>query len=137
VDHAVPRGTSRQLYKGVLGDTARGVFRGRVVVRPGAQQANAAQSNPNLLLSDGAESDSKPQLEIHADDVKCSHGAAIGRLDENALFYVRSRGVAEREARALLTLGFAAQVLEALPDAALREELRGALARTLGAEAQP
>jgi Fe-S cluster assembly protein SufD len=121
VDHAVPHCTSRQLYKGVLGGAAQGVFRGRVIVRPGAQKTNAAQSNPNLLLSDSAEIDTKPQLEIYADDVKCSHGSAIGRLDENALFYLRSRAIGEREARALLTHGFAAEILNALPEA-LREE---------------
>lgn len=134
VDHAVPHGTSRQLYKGVLGDVSQGVFRGRVIVRPGAQKTNAAQSNSNLLLADGAEIDSKPQLEIWADDVKCSHGTAIGRLDENALFYLRSRGLGEREARALLTLGFAAQVLNALPSASLREQLGAEFARRLAGE---
>jgi Fe-S cluster assembly protein SufD len=136
VDHAVPHGTSRQLYKGVLGDTSQGVFRGRVIVRPGAQQTNAAQSNANLLVSDGAEIDSKPQLEIWADDVKCSHGSSIGRLDEEALFYLRSRGLGEREARGLLTLGFAAQLLNALPGAALRDELSAELARRLAVEVQ-
>ena len=84
VDHAVPHGTSRELYKGILGGRSRGVFRGRVLVRPDAQKTDATQSNPNLLLADGAEIDSKPQLEIHADDVKCSHGSAIGRIDEDA-----------------------------------------------------
>jgi Fe-S cluster assembly protein SufD len=128
VDHAVPHGTSRQLYKGVLGGSSQGVFRGRVIVRPGAQKTDAAQSNPNLLLGDGAEIDSKPQLEIYADDVKCSHGSAIGRLDENALFYLRSRGIGEREARALLTQGFAAEILGRLPEA-LREQLAAEFAQ--------
>jgi len=128
VDHAVPHCTSRQVYKGVLGGASRGVFRGRVIVRPGAQKTDAAQSNPNLLLSDGAEIDTKPQLEIYADDVKCSHGSSIGRLDENALFYLRSRAIGEREARALLTQGFAAAILGALPEA-LREALADEFAR--------
>ncbi len=134
VDHAVPHGTSRQLYKGVLGGTSRGVFRGRVIVRPGAQKTNASQSNQNLLLADGAEIDSKPQLEIYADDVKCSHGSAIGRLDENALFYLRSRGLDEREARGLLTQGFAAQVLNALTSEALREVLAADFAQRVSGE---
>jgi Fe-S cluster assembly protein SufD len=132
VDHAVPRGTSRQLYKGVLAGRSRGVFRGRVLVRPGAQQTDARQSNPNLLLSDGAEIDGKPQLEIHADDVKCSHGSAIGRVDENALFYLRARGIDEPAARALLVRGFAAEVLGALPEPALAEALGDAFAELLG-----
>jgi Fe-S cluster assembly protein SufD len=136
VDHAVPHCTSKQLYKGVLGDSSRGVFRGRVIVRPGAQKTNAAQSNPNLLLADGAEIDTKPQLEIYADDVKCSHGSAIGRLDENALFYLRSRGLGEREARALLTHGFAAEILNALPDT-LREACATDFAHRVGQDLRP
>ena len=90
----MPHGSSHELYKGVLGDRSRGVFRGRVVVRPGAQKTDATQSNPNLLTSRGAEIDTKPQLEIYADDVKCSHGSTIGQLGpEQALFYLRSRGI--------------------------------------------
>ncbi len=123
VDHAMPHGTSRELYKGILGGKSRGVFRGRVVVRPDAQKTNATQSNPNLLLADGAEIDTKPQLEIYADDVKCSHGSAIGQLDEDALFYLRARGIGESRARDLLTSAFAAEILEALPLPALAEEL--------------
>ncbi len=135
VDHAVAHGTSKQLYKGVLGGTSQGVFRGRVIVRPGAQKTNAMQSNPNIVLSNGAEIDSKPQLEIWADDVKCSHGSAIGRLDENALFYLRSRAIGEREARALLTRGFAAEIFAALPNATLRDALAEDFARRVSAEA--
>jgi Fe-S cluster assembly protein SufD len=133
VDHAVPHGTSRQLYKGVLSGRSRGVFRGRVRVRPHAQKTDAKQSNPNLLLSDGAEFDGKPQLEIHADDVKCSHGSAIGRVDENALFYLRTRGIDEATARAVLVRGFAAEVLAALPEPALAEALGDTFAERLGA----
>ena len=136
VDHAVPRCTSRQLYKGVLAGRSRGVFRGRVRVRPDAQKTDAQQSNANLLLGEGAEVDSKPQLEIHADDVKCSHGSAIGRLDPEALFYLRSRALSLREARALLTRGFAGQVLEGLPER-LREPLAAELDQRLAAEEQP
>jgi Fe-S cluster assembly protein SufD len=132
VDHAVPHGTSRQLYKGVLSGRSRGVFRGRVRVRPHAQKTDARQSNPNLLLSDGAEIDGKPQLEIYADDVKCSHGSAIGRVDENALFYLRTRGIDEATARALLVRGFAAEVLAALPEPAVAEALGDTFAELLG-----
>ncbi len=121
VDHAMPHGRSNELYKGILGGRARGVFRGRVLVRPDAQKTDARQSNPNLLLGDGAEIDTKPQLEIHADDVKCSHGSAIGRLDEDALFYLRSRGIPEPRARDLLTRGFAAEVLDAIGVPALAD----------------
>ena len=131
VDHAQPHGTSRQLYKGILGGGSRGVFRGRVVVRPDAQHTNAGQSNPNLLLSDSAEIDTKPQLEIHADDVKCSHGSSIGQLDEEALFYLRSRAIDTAEARDLLSRGFAHEVLGALPVEALRQGLENALEQTL------
>jgi Fe-S cluster assembly protein SufD len=123
VDHAMPHGTSRELYKGILGGSSRGVFRGRVIVRPGAQKTDAKQSNPNLLLADSAEIDSKPQLEIYADDVRCSHGSSIGQLEEDALFYLRSRGVAEPEARDLLTRGFAHEVMAALPVPALTDGL--------------
>jgi len=138
VDHAMPRGTSRELYKGILGGRARGVFRGRVVVRPDAQRTDAWQSNPNVLLSDGAEVDSKPQLEIYADDVRCSHGSSIGRLDDDALFYLRTRGIAEPAAREILTLGFAAEILLALPAPALGEALSELLGERLrGLSADP
>jgi Fe-S cluster assembly protein SufD len=133
VDHAVPHGSSRELYKGVLRDRSRGVFRGRILVRPGAQKTNAQQSNPNLLLSDGAEIDTKPQLEIYADDVRCSHGSAIGRMDPDALFYLRARGIDEADARVLLTEGFAAEVLRALPDPALADALQPLFAERLAA----
>ena len=133
VDHAMPRGRSRQLYKGVLAGRARGVFRGRVLVRPDAQRTDAAQSNPNLLLSDRADVNTKPQLEIHADDVQCRHGATIGRMDENALFYLRSRGLALEHARALLVRAFASEVLGALPSAALADTLREKFNARLGA----
>jgi Fe-S cluster assembly protein SufD len=123
VDHAMPRGASRQLYKGILGDKSRGVFRGRVRVRPDAQKTDARQSNPNLLLARGAEIDTKPQLEIHADDVKCSHGSTVGQLEEDALFYLRSRGIDLALARDLLTFGFAREILTALPVPALAEGL--------------
>jgi Fe-S cluster assembly protein SufD len=111
VDHAQPRATSRQLHKGVLDGHARGVFSGRVIVRPGADGTDAHQTNKNLLLSDGVEVDSKPRLEIFADDVKCGHGAADGQLAADAVFYLKSRGLDEAAARTLLTRGFANEVL--------------------------
>jgi Fe-S cluster assembly protein SufD len=99
------------------------VFRGRIHVRPDAQKTSAQQSNANLLLDSGAEVDSKPQLEIHADDVRCSHGSSVGQLDADALFYLRSRGLSEDTARALLTRAFAREILRALPIPALGDAL--------------
>ena len=124
VDHAVAHCTSRELYKGVLADRARGVFRGRVVVRPDAQKSAAEQSNPNLLIGDRAEIDTKPQLEIYADDVRCSHGATIGQLDGDALFYLRARGIADDAARLMLIQAFAAEISDALPAEAIGDRVR-------------
>jgi Fe-S cluster assembly protein SufD len=112
IDHRMPHCTSRQLYKGVLSDRSRAVFNGKIVVRPGAQKTDAQQQNRNLLISDEATVDTKPQLEIFADDVKCAHGATVGQLDEDAYFYLLSRGIPAARARALLTYGFASDVLE-------------------------
>jgi Fe-S cluster assembly protein SufD len=123
VDHAVPRCASRQLFKGVLDGTSRAVFNGRIIVRPDAQKTDATQTNKHLLLSDGVEVDSKPQLEIFADDVKCTHGAAEGQLAPEALFYLKSRGMGEATARALLTYGFAREVLERVAVEPLRAYL--------------
>jgi Fe-S cluster assembly protein SufD len=123
VDHAVPRCASRQLFKGVLDGTSRAVFNGRILVRPNAQKTDATQTNKHLLLSDGVEVDSKPQLEIFADDVKCTHGAAEGQLAPEALFYLKSRGLGEASARALLTYGFAREVLERVAVAPLQAYL--------------
>jgi len=131
VDHASPRATSRQLYKGVLDGRARGVFNGRIVVRPGAQKTDAHQTNKNLLLADGVEVDSKPQLEIFADDVKCSHGAADGQLAAEAIFYLKSRGFGEAMARALLTYGFASEVLGRIQEEIVRARLEAALTARL------
>lgn len=131
IDHRRPRCTSRQLYKGVLDDRSRAVFNGRVRVAEGAVGTDARQLNRNLLLSPAAEADSKPQLEIFADDVKCSHGAAVGSLDAGQLYYLRTRGLAETEARALLLQAYAAEVFTAIPASPLRTALetwlRGAL----------
>lgn len=123
VDHAAPETASRQLYKGVLDDRARGVFQGRVTVRQDAQKTDGRQANHTLLLSDKAEIDSKPELEIYADDVKCSHGATAGELDENQLFYLRSRGISVDRARGLLIEGFLGEVIDGVEPAALREML--------------
>ncbi len=111
VDHAKPNCVSNELYKGILDDHSQGVFNGKVMVRQDAQKTNAYQSNKNILLSDDASINTKPQLEIFADDVKCSHGATTGKLDEEALFYLRSRGIGEKEARAFLNIAFAAEVI--------------------------
>jgi Fe-S cluster assembly protein SufD len=131
IDHAQPRGTSRELYKGILAGRATGVFNGKVFVRPDAQQSDAQQMNQNLLLSDNAQIDTKPQLEIFADDVKCSHGATIGQLDEDAIFYLRARGVDEANARRLLIYGFANELVERVAVAPLRRQLEAALADRL------
>jgi len=118
IDHAKPEGSSREYYRGILDGRSRGVFRGRVIVRKDAQRTDARQSNRNLLLSREAEADSRPQLEIHADDVKCTHGATVGPLDEEKVFYMRSRGFDESSARSLLAYAFAVDVLRRfdLPD---------------------
>lgn len=121
VDHAAPGCTSRQLYKGVVSGDGHGVFNGHLVVRPGADGSDAVQVNKNLLLSERAEVDTRPRLEINADDVACSHGAAVGQLDPDALFYLRSRGVSEREARAVLVSGFAREILERFGKGPIRQ----------------
>ncbi|KAA0214839.1 Fe-S cluster assembly protein SufD [bacterium] len=123
VEHASPLGTSRQLFRGVLDGKSRGVFSGKVVVQPGARKTDARQQNNNLLLSDDAQIDTKPQLEIYADDVQCSHGATSGRLDDEALFFLRSRGLSQAQARSLLTYAFCAELIEAVRPRALREAL--------------
>ncbi|MDO8738580.1 Fe-S cluster assembly protein SufD [Candidatus Deferrimicrobium sp.] len=118
IDHAKPEGSSREYYRGILDGRSRGVFRGRVIVRKDAQKTDARQANRNLLLSREAEADSRPQLEIHADDVKCTHGATVGPLDEEKVFYMRSRGIDESSARGLLAYAFAVDILRRfdLPD---------------------
>jgi Fe-S cluster assembly protein SufD len=123
IDHAMPHTTSSEVYKGIMDGEARGVFHGRIHVRPDAQKINAKQTNRNLLLSDDATINTKPQLEIYADDVRCTHGATVGRLDEDALFYLRTRGIALEDARSLLTFAFASDVTRELPIAQLREHM--------------
>jgi Fe-S cluster assembly protein SufD len=117
VDHRVANCVSNELYKGVIDDKATAVFNGKVFVRPDAQKINAFQSNGNVLLSNDASVNSKPELEIYADDVKCSHGSTTGQLDEKAVFYLRSRGMGEKQARELLVQAFVGDVLEKLDDA--------------------
>lgn len=131
VDHAAPHCTSAQEYRGVLADRSKGIFRGRVIVRPGAQKTDARQSNPNLLLSDEAAIDTRPQLEIYADDVRASHGSTIGQLDADALFFLRARGIGESEARVLLTGAFAQTIVDAIHDPALRGEIGARVERAL------
>ena len=131
IDHAVPHGESRELFKGILDGKSTGVFHGRIIVRPDAQKTDAKQTNRNLLLSEGARVVTRPQLEIYADDVKCTHGATTGRLDEEALFYLRSRGIAAPDARSLLTVAFAAELLEGIPLPELRTRLREMLVERL------
>jgi Fe-S cluster assembly protein SufD len=123
VEHVEPNTFSREVYKGILDGSSHGVFNGRVYVHSKAQKTDGKQQNNNLLLSDSARIDTKPQLEIFADDVRCTHGATVGRLDEVALFYMKSRGIASARARELLTYAFAADVLEKIDVAAIREEL--------------
>ncbi len=121
IDHRVPHCTSRQIYKGLMGAEGHAVFNGKVFVRPDAQKTDAAQTNHNLLLADTAEIDTKPQLEIYADDVKAAHGTTVGQLDEEQLFYLRSRGLSEEAASHMLTDAFALEVLDQVGDKAVRE----------------
>ncbi|HOW58457.1 MAG TPA: Fe-S cluster assembly protein SufD [Candidatus Omnitrophota bacterium] len=111
MDHQQPSCRSRQLFKGILSGNSRGVFSGKILVRRGAQQTDAQQTNRNLFLSDGAKVDTQPQLEILADDVKCSHGAAVGRLEEDSVFYLKSRGISEKKANYMLAQGFAQEMI--------------------------
>jgi len=122
IDHAMPHCPSHELYKGILADKARAVFNGKIIVRQDAQKTNAKQTNKALLLSDEAQVNTKPQLEIFADDVKCTHGAAIGQLDEDALFYMQARGIGAADARNLMIHAFAAEVLDGVREDAVREQ---------------
>ncbi len=131
VDHRKPHGTSHEFYKGVLAGRSRGVFNGVVYVHPGAQKTDAQQANHNLLLSREAEIDTKPQLEIYADDVKCSHGATVGQLDEQQLFYLRSRGIPEATAAGMLTYGFAHDLVEHMGLEPVRRLIEELLVRKL------
>jgi Fe-S cluster assembly protein SufD len=121
INHNVERCVSRELYKGVLDDRSRSVFHGRIVVAKDAQKTDSEQQNQNLLLSRDAEIDTKPQLEIYADDVKCSHGATVGQLDEDQVFYLRARGIEESHARSLLTFAFARSALAEVAESGIRQ----------------
>lgn len=137
IDHAKPNCMSNQIYKGVLDDFATGAFNGKILVRTDAQNTKAFQTNNNILLTDDAEMNTKPQLEIYADDVKCSHGATVGQLDEDALFYLRARGINEREARLMLMFAFAHEIINRIEveplqkriDDLIDKRLRGELSR--------
>jgi Fe-S cluster assembly protein SufD len=134
IEHAAPRCTSRQLYKGIADDRGHGVFNGHIIVWPGAPGTDASQTNKNLLLSDHAEIDTRPRLEIFTDDVKCTHGAAVGSLDEEALFYLRSRGVPHEAARALLTYAFAREMLDLIPSESLRTHVETLVSARLSSD---
>ncbi len=123
IDHARPHGTSRELYKGIMDGASRGVFHGKIIVRPDAQKTDAVQTNKNLLLSRQALVNSTPALEIFADDVKCKHGSTTGQLDPAALFYLRSRGIGEEDARSLLTWAFASEVTDRMRVSWIRAEV--------------
>src|SRR5262249_36555849 len=123
VDHAVPGCESRELFKGVLAGKARGVFQGKVIVRPDAQKTDGKQMAQVLMLSEDAEFDSKPELEIHADDVVCGHGSTAAEIDPDMLFYLRSRGIPLEDARTLLIESFIGEALDKIEDERLREAL--------------
>jgi Fe-S cluster assembly protein SufD len=125
VEHASPRCSSRQFYNGILDGHAHGVFHGRIIVHKDAQKTDAKQTNRNLLLSDDAQIDTKPQLEIYADDVKCTHGATIGQIEGDALFYLRSRGIDEVSARKLLLFAFASECLDRMKQGPVRKHVEG------------
>jgi len=123
IDHAKPHGTSRQLHKCIVGGAAHAVFNGKIMVRPGAQLTDSSQSSRNLLLTGKAHVDTKPQLEIFADDVKCAHGATVGQLDNEEVFYLKSRGLSDAAARNLLTYAFGAEIIDRIPIASLKHRL--------------
>jgi len=131
MDHAMPNCFSNEFYKGIMGGKSTGVFNGKIIVRPDAQKTNAYQSNKNVLLSDEAHINTKPQLEIFANDVKCSHGATTGQLDDEALFYLRSRGIGINDAKAILTGAFAAEVIGNIGSEPLKEYAKGLIENKL------
>jgi Fe-S cluster assembly protein SufD len=135
VDHAVPHCSSREVFRAVLDDRARSVFQGRIIVRPDAQKTDGKMETRALLLSDDAEVDNKPELEIFADDVTCGHGATAGALDDTLLFYLRARGLPEKEAQALLIQAFVGEAIETIADKGLREVATNAAVRWLQARA--
>lgn len=134
IDHAKPNCTSTQLFKGILDDQSTGAFNGRILVRQDAQKTLAYQTNNNILMSDEARMNSKPQLEIYADDVRCSHGATTGQLDENALFYMQSRGIPRKEARLLMLYAFAHEVIEKIQVTPLKDRINHLVDKRLRGE---
>lgn len=132
IDHKVPNCNSNELYKGVLDGQSTGVFNGKVFVREQAQKINAFQSNGNVLLSDNVSMNSKPELEIYADDVKCSHGSTTGQIDEEAIFYLRARGISEKSAKSLMINGFVGEVVEQISNEIIREHITKLMAKKLG-----
>ena len=127
IDHAKPHGTSHELYKGILDGKANAVFNGRIIVRKDAQKTDSKQTNKNLVLSDEAVIDTKPELQIFADDVRCTHGATIGQLDAESLFYLQSRGIGKQDARSLLTYAFAQDIIDRIKVQSLRDSLERVL----------
>jgi Fe-S cluster assembly protein SufD len=136
IDHAKPHGTSHELYKGILDGTANAVFNGRIIVRKDAQKTDSKQTNKNLVLSDNAVIHTKPELQIHADDVRCTHGATIGQLDAESMFYLQSRGIGKSEARALLTHAFAQDIIDRVKVQSVKDELERFLDEKLHEHAQ-
>ena len=133
IDHAKPHGTSHELYKGILGGTSAAVFNGKIIVRPAAQKTDAKQTNRNLVLSENATIHTKPELQIYANDVRCTHGATIGQLDQEAIFYLRSRGIAKEQARDLLMQAFARDIIDRVKVGSLRIRLEQILLERLHA----
>lgn len=131
IEHAAPHCTSNERYKGIYDGTSKGVFSGTIIVRPVAQKTNAYQSNQSILLSERASIDSKPQLKIWADDVKCTHGATVGQLDDDALFYLRSRGISQAEARKILVHAFASEIISSFDSPQIKELLETMLTQKL------
>ena len=132
VDHKKENCESNELYKGIYLEKSKGVFNGKIMVRPDAQKINAFQANNNLLLSENSSINSKPQLEIYADDVKCSHGCTIGQLDEDALFYLRTRGISKEDASAILTFAFAAEAMDKISIEPLGKMVKNLMEDKLG-----
>lgn len=132
VDHQQPNSYSNELYKGILDEKSTGIFNGKIYVRQDAQKTNAFQANNNILLSDDATLHTKPQLEIWADDVKCSHGCTSGQLDEDAIFYLRARGIAEKSAKAMILNAFALETIEQVKVESVREEIQSLIDQKLG-----
>ena len=136
IDHAKPHGTSHELYKGILDGTANAVFNGRIIVRKDAQKTDSKQTNKNLVLSDNAVIHTKPELQIHADDVRCTHGATIGQLDAEAMFYLQSRGIGRQDARSLLTYAFAQDIIDRVKVQSVKDDLERFLSEKLDEHAQ-